>query len=77
MVTTLELTQKINKGHLVAQSVKRPALDSGHDLTVHEIERPRSGSALTEHCLLETVSLPLCPSPAHVRILSLSLSQNK
>ena len=63
------------RGHRVAQSVRRPTLDfgSGHDLTVREFE-PRIG-----YCTggwepaWNSVSPSLRPSPAG----SLVLSQNK
>ena len=56
-------------GAWVVQSVERPTLDlgSGHDLTVHEIE-PQVGAYLRF-----SLSLSLCPSPAH----AFSLSQKK
>ena len=58
----------------MAQSVKCPALDfgSGHDLEVHGME---SCSVLTVHSLLGILSF--CPSPAHMLMHSLSLSQKK
>ena len=58
----------------MAQSVKCPTLDfgSGHDLTVRGME-PRVEQCGT--CLGFSLSLSLCPSPAHA--LSLSIKINK
>ena len=59
----------------MAQSVKRLTLDfgSGHDLKVHEIE-----PSVRVPRLEFSLSLSLCPSPAHMcaRALSLSLKIN-
>ena len=60
------------EGRLVAQAVKRPALDfsSGHDLMVRS--SPVWGSVLFAGSLLGILFLSLCPSPAHSLSLSLS-----
>ena len=61
----------------MAQSVKRPTLDSGagHDLVVCEFE-PRTGLC-ADSAEPAWDSLSLCPSPARVLSSVRSLSQNK
>ena len=60
----------------MAQLVKRPTLDSGHDLAVRELE-PRVGlcadSSEAGACFGFCVSLSLPPSAAHSVSPSLSL----
>ena len=65
----------------MAHLVKHPTLDvgSGHDLMVCELE-PRVGlCADTAEPVWDSLflSLSLCPSLAHARSHSLSISQNK
>ena len=62
----------------MAQSVKRLILHfgSGHDLMVLEFE-PHVGLCTDRTCLGFSLSLCLCPFPAHVLSLILSLSQDK
>ena len=67
---------KHGQGHLVAQSVERLTLDSGSGLELSFARwSPASRSVLTGWSLLGIVSLSLslCPSPAHVLSLPLSI----
>ena len=71
-------TQKpVWEGRLGAQSMKHRSLDfgSGHDLTVHEFEPSVELLAVIAEPASDPLSTSLCPSPARVRALSLSLSQ--
>ena len=63
------------KGHLGGQSVEPPTLNFGlgHDLTVVR-SSPTSGSVLGTELAWDSLSLPALPC---LRVLSLSLSQNK
>ena len=63
------------RGTWVAQSVKHRTLDldSGHDLTVCELEPHIGFCAGSTKTTWDSLSLCLCPSPARAR----SLSQNK
>ena len=71
--------KSVSWGTWVAQSVKHLTLDfgSGHDLTVHEFEPHIYADSAKP--AWDSLSLPLCPSPAHsfARSLSLSLKINK
>ena len=69
------------RGAWVAQLVKHPTLGlgSGHDLTVHKVKHRVKLCADSVEPAWDSPSLSLCPSPAGVPALtlSLSLSQNK
>ena len=74
----MEHTVMIFEGHLGGSVSWASDVGSGHDLTVSEF-KPRVGlcadSSEPGTCFGFCVPLSLCPSPAHVLSLSLSLSK--
>ena len=59
--------------------VKHPTLGfgSGHDLTVHELEPSLGLCTDSMEAAWDSVSLPLCPSPAHTVSVSFKINKVK